>query len=85
MENRRAWNGALLRLLKLENDAFLAPLFLKQVRPKADRLDVLLAHYTSELLQAVKSLYHKDILYFGYIDDINLLTEIIQLRDEILL
>ena len=84
MENRKFWNSALLRFMKLENDSFVAPLFLKQTRPKADRLDTLLAHYSADLLDIAKGLYSKDIDLFGYREDFILIEEIIRLRGDIL-
>ena len=84
MENRRCWNRRLLSFMKLENDSFVAPLFLKQARPRADRLQELLTHYTPRLLDIAKALYAEDIQLFGYGEDVALLEEILILRDDIL-
>jgi hypothetical protein len=81
MENRRLWNNKLLHFMNLQNDSFISPLFLKQVRPKADRLDILVKYYSPILLNIVKELYAKDISFFEYDTDVALLEEIIALRD----
>lgn len=85
MESRRLWNDKLLHLLKLQNDSFVAPLFLKQVRPKADRLEVFIKYYSPRTFQIVKELYATDIRLFGYEHDIALLEEIIKHRSAFLI
>jgi hypothetical protein len=78
LETRIYWNYYLLNFMKLQNDSFVLPLFLKYTKPKADRLDVFLKHYTPDLLNIVKELYAKDIDMFEYSEDVLLLEAIIK-------
>lgn len=64
--------------MNLTNDLFVAPLLLKQTKPKADRLEVFLRHYSPRLFGIVKDLYQKDISLFGYDEEVQLLEEILK-------
>ena len=83
IENRRFWNNMLLNYMNILNDTFVVPLVMKYTRPKADRLDVILKHYTPELLHIVMTLYAKDIELFEYQEDVSILEEIIN-RHEVM-
>ena len=67
--------------MSLESDSFVQPLFLKSATPKAHRLDVLLEHYTPDILNIAKELYKRDIEVLGYLQDVQLLEAIIYHRD----
>ena len=67
-----------MNFMNLSSDSFSAPLFLKQAKPKADRVGIILKYFTSDLLEIVKELYSVDIELFDYSDDVKLLDEIVK-------